>query len=230
MTDYVVVIPTRNRYRLCLRAVRSALTQTVPPVEVFAVDDASDDPRYQWLEEVVGSPRLTVLRRPVSSREESGAGFAVGTVRNEAIRHVLRIGFRGWVAFLDDDDEWLPTKTAVQFAAVNGNGKYGLVCANAYNRAPDGVVSGYHHETHGSPIADGVRDVTAICRCRVFNPVISSTAVIHTAIVERLGDQQPVGFGEDWDYWQRASRLTNVMRVEEPLAWYTIGNAKEYTL
>jgi hypothetical protein len=54
--------------------------------------------------------------------------------------------------------------------------------------------------------------------------------VIHTAIVERLGDQQPVGFGEDWDYWQRASRLTNVMRVEEPLAWYTIGNPKEYTL
>jgi hypothetical protein len=64
----------------------------------------------------------------------------------------------------------------------------------------------------------------------VFNPVINSTAVIHTAIVERLGDQQPVGFGEDFDYWHRASRLTNVMRVEEPLAWYTIGNPKEYEL
>ena len=47
MSDYVVVIPTRNRYRLCLRAIRSALTQTVPPAEVFVVDDASDDPRYQ---------------------------------------------------------------------------------------------------------------------------------------------------------------------------------------
>jgi len=228
VNDYVVVIPTRNRYRLCLRAIRSALTQTVPPAEVFVVDDASDDPRYQWLEEIVGSPRLTVLRRAVSSREETGAGFAVGTVRNEAIRHVLKIGFSGWVAFLDDDDEWLKTKTAVQFAAVGSNGRYGVLCSNAFNRNPEGVVSGYHHEKQGVHITDTTRDVTAICRAT--NPVINSTAMIHSKIVERLGDQQPVGFGEDWDYWQRASRLTGIMRVEEPLAWYTVGNPKEYTL
>jgi glycosyltransferase involved in cell wall biosynthesis len=228
MNDYVVVIPSRNRYRLCLRAIRSALTQTVPPAEVFVVDDASDDPRYQWLEEIVGSPRLTVLRRAVSSREETGAGFAVGTVRNDAIRHVLKIGFSGWVAFLDDDDEWVGTKAAVQFAAVGSNGRYGVLCANAFNRDPAGVVSGYHHEKQGVHITDTTRDVTAICRAT--NPVINSTAMIHTKIVERLGDQQPAGFGEDWDYWQRASRLTGIMRVEEPLAWYTVGNPKEYTL
>jgi hypothetical protein len=63
-----------------------------------------------------------------------------------------------------------------------------------------------------------------------MNPVINSTAMIHSKIVERLGDQQAVGFGEDWDYWQRAGRLTGIMRVEEPLAWYTVGNPKEYTL
>ena len=228
MNDYVVVIPTRNRYRLCLRAIRSALTQTVPPAEVFVVDDASDDPRYQWLEEIVGSPRLTVLRRAVSSREETGAGFAVGTVRNDAIRHVLKIGFSGWVAFLDDDDEWLKTKAAVQFDAVGSNGRYGVLCSNAFNRDPAGVVSGYHHETHGVAITDTTRDVTAICRAT--NPVINSTAMIHAKIVERLGDQQAAGFGEDWDYWRRASRLTGILRVEEPLAWYTVGNPKEYTL
>ena len=228
MNDYVVVIPTRNRYRQCLRAIRSALTQTVPPAEVFVVDDASDDQRYQWLEEIVSSPRLTVLRRAVSSREETGAGFAVGTVRNEAIRHVLKIGFSGWVAFLDDDDEWMPTKAAVQFAAVESNDRYGVICSNAFNRSHDGTITGYHHETHGVRVTDETRDVTAICR--VMNPVINSTAVIHTKIVKRLGDQQPTGFGEDWDYWQRASMLTDIMRIEEPLAWYTIGNPKEYTL
>ena len=228
MNDYVVVIPTKNRYRLCLRAIRSALTQTVRPAEIFVVDDASDDPRYQWLEEIVGSPRLTVLRRAVSSREETGAGFAVGTVRNEAIRHVVKIGFSGWVAFLDDDDEWIGTKAAVQFDAVGSNGRYGVLCANAFNRDIGGVVSGYHHETQGVHITDTTRDVTAICRAT--NPVINSTAMIHTKLVERLGDQQPTGFGEDWDYWQRASRLTGIMRVEEPLAWYTVGNPKEYTL
>jgi hypothetical protein len=149
-------------------------------------------------------------------------------VRNEAIRHVLKIGFSGWVAFLDDDDEWLKTKAAVQFAAVGSNGRYGVLCSNAFNRDPQGVVSGYHHGTQGVHITDTTRDVTAICRA--MNPVINSTAMCHTKIVERLGDQQPVGFGEDWDYWQRAGRLTGIMRVEEPLAWYTVGNPKEYTL
>ena len=228
MNDYVVVIPTRNRYRLCLRAIRSALTQTVPPAEVFVVDDASDDQRYQWLEEIVGSPRLTVLRRAVSSRDETGAGFAVGSVRNEAIRHVIKIGFSGWVAFLDDDDEWMPTKTATQFAAVREHDPYLVLCSNAFNRSPAGLVCGYHHEKQGVQITDTTRDVTATCR--VTNPVINSTAMCHTKIVERLGDQQPTGFGEDWDYWKRAGRLTGIMRVEEPLAWYTVGNPKEYTL
>jgi len=141
---------------------------------------------------------------------------------------VLKVGFVGWMAFLDDDDEWIPTKAAVQFAAVGSNGRYGVLCANAYNRGPDGVVTGYHHGTHGVTITDNTRDVTAICRAT--NPVINSTAVVHTRIAERLGDQQAAGFGEDWNYWQRASRLTGIMRVEEPLAWYTVGNPKEYTL
>jgi hypothetical protein len=103
-----------------------------------------------------------------------------------------------------------------------------VLCSNAFNRDIGGVVSGYHHEKQGVHITDTTRDVTAICRA--MNPVINSTAMIHTKIVERLGDQQPAGFGEDWDYWQRASRLTGIMRVEEPLAWYTVGNPKEYTL
>ena len=226
MIDYVVVIPTRNRYRLCLRAIRSALTQTVLPAEVFVVDDASDDPRYQWLDEIVGSPRLTVFRRPVCSQEEHGTTYAIGAVRNVALQHVQRIGFRGWVAFLDDDDEWTPGKMARQFDLLAGNGRYGVVCSNAFNRSLDGTITGYHHETHGVKVDEQTRDVTALLR--EFNPVINSTAIVHTAILDRLGLQKPAERWEDYEFWKRAARLTGILRVEEPLAWYTVGNAKEY--
>ena len=187
MSDYVVVIPTRNRYRLCLRAIRSALTQTVPPAEVFVVDDASDDPRYQWLEEIVGSPRLTVFRRPVCSQEEHGTTYAIGAVRNVALQHVQRIGFSGWVAFLDDDDEWMPGKMARQFELLAGNGRYGVVCSNAFNRSPEGIAAGLHHEPHGVKMTDETRDVTSALK--LFNAVINSTAIVHTAILDRLGLQ-----------------------------------------
>jgi glycosyltransferase involved in cell wall biosynthesis len=226
VNTYVVVIPTRNRYELVLRAIRSAFGQTLPPDEVFVVDDASTDQRYQWLDEIVGDARLTVFRRPVCSQDEHGTTYAIGSVRNVALQHVQRIGFRGWVAFLDDDDEWMPEKLTRQLDALDGDGRFGVVCANAFNRSPDGVVSGYHHETHGVAVADGTRDVTAVMR--ELNPVINSTAIVHTAIVERLGLQQPAARWEDFDYWRRAARLTGILRVEEPLIWYTVGNPKEY--
>lgn len=224
--NYVVVIPTCNRYEMCLRAIRSAFGQSLPPSEVFVVDDASTDQRYLWLEEVVNDPRLTVFRKTVSSRLEHATGYAIGAVRNVAIRHTLRIGFSGWVAFLDDDDEWMPTKTAEQMESRRGLKRYGLICSNAYNRTPEGVICGYHHEAHGVLISDTLRDVASCVND--FNPVINSTAMIHTSLVEWLGDQQATGRGEDWDYWRRASRLTGILRIEEPLAYYTIGNVKEY--
>ena len=226
MNDYVVVIPTRNRYELALRAIRSAFAQTVPPAEVFVVDDASTDGRYDWLAEIVGDARLTVFLRPVCSQEEHGTTYAIGAVRNVALQHVQRIGFRGWVAFLDDDDEWTPGKMARQFDLLAGNGRYGVVCSNAYNRSPDGTITGYHHATHGVKVDEQTRDVTALLR--EFNPVVNSTAIVHTAILDRLGLQKPAERWEDYDFWKRAARLTGILRVEEPLAWYTVGNAKEY--
>lgn len=226
MSDYVVVIPTRNRYELALRAIRSAFAQTAPPEEVFVVDDASTDRRYDWLAEIVADARLTVFRRPVCSQEEHGTTYAIGAVRNVALQHVQRIGFRGWVAFVDDDDEWMPGKMARQFELLAGNGRYGVVCSNAYNRSPDGTITGYHHETHGVKVTEETRDVTALLR--EFNPVINSTAIVHTAILDRLGLQKPAERWEDYEFWRRAARLTGILRVEEPLAWYTVGNPKEY--
>lgn len=228
MSDYVVVIPSRNRYELALLAIRSAFAQTVPPTEVFLVDDASTDRRYQWLEEVVGDARLTVIRRSVSSRDEWGVGFAVGTVRNTAIAHVCRIGWDGWVAFLDDDDEWIREKAEVQLQAAKDFEHFRVIATNAYNRSPDGTIVGFHHGEHGRQLAGACWDVTGIVRA--LNPIINSTAIVHADVVRELGAQQPVGFGEDWDYWRRAAVLTPLLRIDEPLAYYTIGNAKEYQL
>ena len=174
----------------------------------------------------VGSPRLTVFRRPVSSQEEHRTTYAIGAVRNVALQHVQRIGFVGWMAFLDDDDEWMPEKMARQFAAVGSNTRYGVVCSNAYNRSPSGLITGYHHELHGVAVTENTRDVTALLR--EFNPVINSTAMVKTSVAERIGVQKPSERWEDYDYWRRATKLTGILRVEEPLAWYTVGNAKEY--
>lgn len=228
MRDYAVVIPTRNRYELALRAIRSVLGQTVPPQEVHVVDDASTDRRYQWLEEIVDDARVTIHRRPISSRLEYDAGFAVGAVRNTALREIVRIGFEGWVAFLDDDDEWMPEKMARQFDAADAYDAYRVICTNAINRDTAGTICGFHHPDHGRQLLGTFWDVTALVK--TLNPVINSTAIVHTEVARVLGDQWPSGYGEDWDYWRRAAVLTPILRIDEPLVFYTVGNLKEYRL
>lgn len=228
MTDYVVIIPTRNRYTDCLRAIRSAFAQTLPPAEVVVVDDASTDARYEWLDEIVGNPRLTVIRRKTSSQEETGAGFAVGTVRNTALAHVLRTDFDGWLAFLDDDDEWSPGKMLGQIEAAGYYKDVAVFSTNAFNRTPAGLICGHHHPPHGRRLAHGCFDVTSLLK--EMNPVINSTAIIRAAAARKLGTQRPSGFGEDHDYWRRAAILSPVFRLDEPLVFYTVGNQKEYSL
>jgi glycosyltransferase involved in cell wall biosynthesis len=100
-----VVIPTFGRPALVARAVRSALAQTGVDLEVVVVIDGDDPATVAALGEIV-DPRLRVT----VNAEKKGAG---------PTRDAGAAASRGrWVAFLDDDDEWDPTKLAKQVAAV----------------------------------------------------------------------------------------------------------------
>lgn len=100
-----VVIPTRNRPHLVRRAVTGALAQTHARLEVIVVIDGPDPATVAELA-VVKDPRLRVI----ALDKNRGAAEA----RNLAVREA-----RGtWIAFLDDDDEWLPEKLATQLAAM----------------------------------------------------------------------------------------------------------------
>lgn len=121
-----VVIPTCNRPDLVLRAAASALSQSYRDIEVIVVLDGPDPATMAALKRV-GDPRLKVVGLP-----ERGGG---GEARNAGVREA-----RGaWVAFLDDDDEWLPHKLAVQreVAARSRHG-YPVVACRMLVRTPKG--------------------------------------------------------------------------------------------
>jgi glycosyltransferase involved in cell wall biosynthesis len=96
-----VVIPTRNRAHVVATAVRSALCQSLEAMEVIVVIDGPDERTAEVLAEI-DDPRLRVRTLP----QHAGASGA----RNAGVSEA-----RGrWIAFLDDDDEWLPGKLAIQ--------------------------------------------------------------------------------------------------------------------
>ena len=100
-----VVIPTRSRPDLVVSAVRSALTQTYPNLEIVVVIDGPD-PATQDALLAIQDTRLRVETLP-----SSGGG---GKARNAGVQRS-----RGeWIAFLDDDDVWLPDKLWTQMEAA----------------------------------------------------------------------------------------------------------------
>lgn len=96
------IITTHNRRDLLIRAVKSVLNQTYKDIELIVVDDASDE----RADKVLKGFDLQYIYIP---KEESKGG---NHARNTGI-----LAAKGeYVAFLDDDDYWLPMKIEEQIA------------------------------------------------------------------------------------------------------------------
>lgn len=104
-----VVIPCFNSASTIPRALASIAAQTVPPAEVFVVDDGSTDASPDLVESLAREwpgGRLKLIRQQ--------ANLGPSAARNAGWK---RAG-RPWVAFLDADDAWHPRKLEVCLAAA----------------------------------------------------------------------------------------------------------------
>lgn len=99
-----VVVPTHDRPGRLRQAVASVLAQTFADFEIVVVDDGSTESAEEVLREL-GDPRIRVFRhdRPEGAPRARNAG--------------IRAARAEYLAFLDDDDEWLPQKLERQLAA-----------------------------------------------------------------------------------------------------------------
>lgn len=121
-----VVIPTRSRPTLVVRAVSSVLGQTMTDLEVVVVIDGPDPDTVGALESIA-SPRLKVVALP---RQGGGA-----RARNEGVKAATG----EWLAFLDDDDEWLPEKLERQLiVARESAGRHPIVACQVVARTARG--------------------------------------------------------------------------------------------
>jgi glycosyltransferase involved in cell wall biosynthesis len=120
-----VVIPTINRPAELLRALDSVSKQTYSPLEVIVVVDGPDEKTLSALARRHDSIRTLQLsaRRGVSVARTFGVKNAAGS----------------WIAFLDDDDEWLPKKLERQVeAALRSSLKYPIVFSRVIVNTPKG--------------------------------------------------------------------------------------------
>lgn len=105
MPKVSVIIPTYNRPHLISRAIQSVLNQTFQDFEIIVVDDGVIK-RSESVIKNFDDKRIIYLQHD----KTKGAGAA----RNTGIKQS-----KGeFLAFLDDDDEWLPEKISKQVRAL----------------------------------------------------------------------------------------------------------------
>jgi glycosyltransferase involved in cell wall biosynthesis len=105
MAHVSVVIPTRNRPGVVVRAINSVLAQTFTDIEIIVIIDGPDPVTVRTLSEIADE-RLRWV--------ELAEGVGGAEARNQGVQHAGG----HWVAMLDDDDEWMPEKLSEQLAAA----------------------------------------------------------------------------------------------------------------
>jgi glycosyltransferase involved in cell wall biosynthesis len=96
-----VVIPPRNRPALVVRAVRTALAQTLTEIEVVVVIDGPDRTTADAVS-AIKDPRVTTVTIPGPVGGSDARNIGIRKSRGE------------YIALLDDDDEWNPDKLSRQ--------------------------------------------------------------------------------------------------------------------
>ena len=199
--EITVVIPTKDRWPLLMRSLRSALAQEDVELEVIVVDDGSAKGTLDRLGEL-GDHRVRMMRHEQSR--------GVASARNLAVERALG----KWIAFLDDDDLWAPQKLRVQLDGTSGGAHF------VYT----GVVI---IDEEIGPIQVHPPEPDELRRSLVRDNFVGapSTVMVSTDLVRRVG-----GFDErlsalaDWDLWLRliVDERAILTACPEPLVAYVL--------
>jgi glycosyltransferase involved in cell wall biosynthesis len=116
-----VILPTHNRSLLLGKAIESILLQTHPNLEIVIIVDACTDETEYILCKYKDDARFKII---VSKKNLGGA-----EARNIGIKNASG----EFLAFLDDDDTWLPDKVSKQLEVLQTRGDVCLVGCNFLN-------------------------------------------------------------------------------------------------
>lgn len=196
-----VVIPTRHRADLVTRAVESALSQTHREVEVIVVIDGPD-PATETALARIADPRLRVLALEING----GAARA----RNQAVEAAAG----RWIAFLDDDDHWLPDKLAAQLAACPPDLPYPVLSCRSRVVTARGTFVWPRRLAHRG---DGIGDYLFVRRGLFKGETFAPTSTLLAPRALLLQHPIPVSRFDDWEWLIRCGSIAGCALITVPV-------------
>jgi hypothetical protein len=198
-----VILPTFNRLQYLPAAVDSVFAQTYQDWELIVADDGSANETRAYLSSLAGRPKVKVLWLPHRGNP--------GAVRNIALREAQG----EYIAFLDSDDLWMPSKLELQIPALRA-------CANSQWSYTAFILINHT----GAQIYTEVSARRVYYEGRVFEHLLTSKVGIAmpTVVVSRQLLEQVGGFDErqeqqeDYRLWLQLALLCEISVIRQPLA------------
>ena len=194
-----VVLPTRDRPALLGRAVASVLGQSFHDLELVVVDDGSRAPAEETLAGL-GDPRLRTLRvnEPVGPARARNLGLGALSAP--------------WIAFQDDDDEWLPGKLAEQMERARGAGAHVALIYGPFVRVDPGGRERRAGRRVEPPRGDLLHELLR------GNFIALPAALVRASALEELGPFDPqLPCFEDWELFLRLAERFEFEYAEREL-------------
>jgi glycosyltransferase involved in cell wall biosynthesis len=194
-----VIIPTYNRAKYLVEAVNSVLAQTFSDYEIIVVDDGSTDNTREVLQPLMSDTRIHYVYQ--ENRGESAA-------RN----HGIYLAAGKYIAFLDSDDLFTPTKLEKQTAYLNTHPEVAFVHSCFVRFDDQDADLGYRDTSRitGEVYPDLLLDWSVL--------IPPSCVMLRAEILKHVGGfDEELRWGPDLDMWRRITKAYPVGVVPKAL-------------
>ena len=206
-----IIIPAYNCSKVITKTLVSVYEQTYQNWEIIIIDDGSTDDTKSALETHMDRIRYFY-------QENKGTAAA----RNAGVRRANG----GLIAFLDNDDLWLPDKIALQVQAMQENPNIGLVFTDGKLFDENGILKNSLINERIQSWIDQNKDEDPhvvkgwIARELFFGNIIASatSVLLRKESIESVGgfDEQ-ISIADDYDIWLRIAQHYPVVLIYLPL-------------
>jgi glycosyltransferase involved in cell wall biosynthesis len=207
MAKVDIIIPTYNRSNIISKTLESVQIQTFDDWHCWVAEDGESTAYISALEPFMQDGRFTYL-----PGKHTGSP---ATSRNRAMEH----GNATYIAFLDDDDYWLPDKLEKQVDFMESNPDCVILGSQCYRREndedPQEKLPLYYNEFELEQVK--YEDLVA------KNPLMNSTVIIRRDVLKMAGlqnDKIDPPNALDYDHWLRIGVLGEIWRMPDPLIIY----------
>ncbi len=228
-----VIIPSYNRFKYLLNAIKSVQRQTYKNIEIIVVNDGSTQREYYDYDFNIFGNNFKIVHQKENSRKKNRTPSPAANARNIGIEH----SNGSYIAFLDDDDVWLPEKLEVQIVTMIkeniemsshqtylGNGIYDKT--KKYRLGNDeiylGVIRGYFRNNNSKllEIENGMPEKITLAHQKIHNLFSTLTIVMTKELIDKVGKFNMHKRNEDHEYWNRALEIIPYcLYIKQPLSY-----------